>query len=222
MKIAVVSFPGSNCDRDMVFALEQAGLQPELVWHSVGSLDGFAGAVIPGGFSYGDYLRAGALAKFSPVMAPLAEMAAQGLPVLGVCNGFQILTEAGLLPGALLPNINMKFLCQPVNLRVEQPDLGFEVGQVFQLPIAHGEGCYYVPPEVLADIEAGGQIALRYCSPDGELVEAYNPNGSVMAIAAVTNPTANVLGMMPHPERYSHLALGSEVGLSFLRGFLGR
>jgi phosphoribosylformylglycinamidine synthase len=222
MKIAVISFPGSNCDRDMVFGLEQAGFEPELVWHSATALDSFAGAVVPGGFSYGDYLRAGALAKFSPVMAPLAEMAAQGLPVLGVCNGFQILTEAGLLPGALLPNIKMKFLCQPVFLRVEQPGLGLEPGEVFELPIAHGEGCYYAAPEVLAGLEASGQIALRYCSPAGELSDAWNPNGSLAAIAGVSNSAGNVLGMMPHPERYAHPALGSAVGQRFLRGFLER
>ncbi|MEJ5165788.1 MAG: phosphoribosylformylglycinamidine synthase subunit PurQ [Thermoanaerobaculia bacterium] len=220
MKVAVIVFPGSNCDFDVYYALKEvSGIPAELVWHKEKSLKGFNGAVLPGGFSYGDYLRAGAIAKFSPVMEEVKKFALEGKPVLGICNGFQILTEAGILPGALLRNKNLKFLCQDVYLRVENKNPIFmkylKEGDVIKLPIAHMDGNYFCDEETLKDLIEKGQIAFRYSSPDGEIKEnsKFNPNGSLYSIAGVLNREGNVLGMMPHPERYVEKLLGSKDGL---------
>lgn len=216
MRVAVIVFPGSNCDRDCVHALGLLGMEAELVWHRCESLRGFDAVVLPGGFSYGDYLRPGALARFSPVMAEVRRMAQEGKPVLGICNGFQILVEAGLLPGALLRNVGLKFICEPVCLRVERTDTPFtrrlRRGQVLRLPIAHFEGCYYAEPEVLEELERSGRVVLRYADPDGELSPGANPNGSLHHIAAVCNEGGNVVGMMPHPERACEELLGGTDG----------
>lgn len=222
--IAVVRFPGSNCDRDTCYVLaELLGAKVKLVWHrdSLGQVDA---VVLPGGFSYGDYLRSGALAARSPVMAEVRRFAARGGPVLGICNGFQVLTEAGLLPGQLARNPSLHFRCQPVYLRVEKRAAPFtsryQLGQVLRIPIAHNEGRYYAAPEVLEALEAGGQVVFRYCSASGELDEAANPNGSLHHIAGITNRAGNVLGMMPHPERASEALLGSSDGLALFQSLL--
>lgn len=217
MKCAVVVFPGSNCDVDCYHALTDVmGMDAEYVWHQSSDLSGFDAVVLPGGFTYGDYLRPGALARFSPVMEAVKRFAAAGGPVLGICNGFQILCEAGLLPGALIRNEGLKFRCRPVHLRVERVSTPFtralKPGQVIRLPIAHGEGNYRVDPETLRAMEARGQIVLRYCDPQGRLTAEANPNGSVGHIAAVCNEAGNVMGMMPHPERYVEGVLGGEDG----------
>lgn len=216
MKVAVLQFPGSNCDQDALWALRQAGLSPTLVWHTQTSLQGFDAAVLPGGFSFGDYLRAGALAKFSPVMQALQEFAHKGYPVVGICNGFQVLTEAGLLPGALLANTNLHFTCRPVWLRVERNDLAFtnryQVGQVLQIPIAHGEGRYYASESTLQSLEDHGQVVFRYVQHHGK---GGNPNGSLNDIAGIVNRAGNVLGLMPHPERATEALLGSQDGWPF-------
>jgi phosphoribosylformylglycinamidine synthase I len=209
MRFAVIVFPGSNCDEDAVRAVERATGEPaELVWHETATLDGFDAIIIPGGFAYGDYLRAGAIARFAPIMAAVRAHAEAGRTVLGICNGFQVLTEAGLLPGALLPNNHLQFRCDLVQLRVETTDTpftaDFQPSQLIQLPIAHGQGSYYVDADTLADLRAHDQIVFRY---HGE-----NPNGSVDAIAGIVNRRRNVLGMMPHPERAVHPLLGSADG----------
>ncbi len=212
MKVGVVVFPGSNCDADVRWAVEQVGGRAEFVWHQETRLAGFDAVILPGGFSYGDYLRCGAIARFSPVMAEVARFAEAGRPVLGICNGFQILTEAGLLPGALRRNAGLKFLCRPVHLRVENPDTawtrGLEPGAFLRLPIAHGEGNYYADPAELAELEAHRQVVFRYVD---------NPNGSANDIAGVCNRAGNVVGMMPHPERAVTDLLGGTDG----RGILG-
>lgn len=220
MKVAVIVFPGSNCDFDVYYALKEvSGIPAELVWHKEKSLKGFNGVVLPGGFSYGDYLRAGAIAKFSPVMEEVKKFALEGKPVLGICNGFQILTEAGILPGALLRNKNLKFLCQDVYLRVENKNPIFmkylKEGDVIKLPIAHMDGNYFCDEVTLKDLIKNKQIAFRYSSPDGEIKEnsKFNPNGSLFSIAGIFSRGGNVLGMMPHPERYVEKLLGSKDGL---------
>lgn len=224
MKVAVIVFPGSNCDFDVYYALKEvAGIPAQLVWHKEKSLKGFNGVVLPGGFSYGDYLRAGAIAKFSPVMEEVKRFALEGKPVLGICNGFQILTEAGILPGALLRNKNLKFLCQDVYLRVENKNPVFmkylKKGDVIKLPIAHMDGNYYCDEKTLKELIENKQIAFRYSTPSGEVKEnsKYNPNGSLHSIAGILNREGNVLGMMPHPERYVEKMLGSSDGLSIFR-----
>ncbi|KIX84471.1 phosphoribosylformylglycinamidine synthase subunit PurQ [Thermus filiformis] len=217
MRFAVVQFPGSNCDRDALFAFQVAGLKAELVPHTETDLSRFDGVFLPGGFTYGDYLRPGALAKFAPVMGEVERLARRGHPVIGVCNGFQILTEAGLLPGALLANLNLHFTCKEVHVRVERADLPFtrayRQGQVLRLPIAHAEGRYYADPETLERLEGEGRVVFRYSGPKGEVSEAYNPNGSLNGIAGIVNERGNVLGMMPHPERAVHEVLGGTDGL---------
>ena len=218
MKFAVVVFPGSNCDHDAYHAAKHVlGQDAEFIWHKDADLKGADVVILPGGFSYGDYLRTGAIARFSPVMKAVGEFAAAGGPVLGICNGFQILLEAGLIPGAMLRNRSVKFQCEHVHLRVEQIDTPFTCacrpGEVLTLPIAHGEGNYFAPPEVVARLEANRQVVFRYTTASGVLDDAANPNGSVSAIAGLCNEARNVVGLMPHPERACESALGSADGL---------
>jgi len=225
MKFAILRFPGSNCDQDCVFALNAIpGASADYVWHKDTSLAGFDAVVIPGGFSYGDYLRCGAIARFSPIMKPLKEFAASGGPVLGICNGFQILCESGLLPGALVRNRDLHFLCKHVHLRVEQHNTRFTnaawTGQVLNIPIAHGEGCYFADDETLARLRTNGQVLLRYCDAQGNISDAANPNGSRENIAGIRNEAGNVFGLMPHPERACDPQLGSTDGLSIFQSIL--
>ncbi len=218
MNVGIVVFPGSNCDRDAFYAVETTdGMTARYLWHKDTTLPSQLDAVIlPGGFSYGDYLRSGAIARFSPIMRAVVEFARRGGLVLGICNGFQILTEAQLLPGALLRNAQQRFLCRQVFIRVENNQTPFttayEHGQVLAIPIAHGEGRYYAHPEVLNELEANGQIVFRYCDATGVINDASNPNGSLMNIAGITNRERNVLGLMPHPERACDAILGSTDG----------
>ena len=217
MRFGVIVFPGSNCDGDCYWALRDViGVDVEYVWHQERSLEGLDGVVLPGGFSYGDYLRAGAIARFAPVMQAVEAFAQAGGLVIGICNGFQILCEAGLLPGALVRNASLRFRCETVPVRVERTDTPFTLAcrkhEVLNLPIAHGEGRYFAPSELLETLEAKGQVVLRYCTPAGEVTAAANPNGSVNNIAAVTNERGNVLGMMPHPERRVEEILGGVDG----------
>jgi phosphoribosylformylglycinamidine synthase len=223
MKFGVIVFPGANCDRDVAYVTRDLLGQPtRMVWHDDSDLSDLDVVVVPGGFSYGDYLRCGAIARFSPALQATLAHARQGKLVIGICNGFQILTEAGLLPGALVRNQGMQFICDRVSLRVERADLpwtqGYQPGQVITLPIAHGEGCYYADVQTLADLEDQGQVVLRYCSPIGELESGANPNGSLNHIAGICNPQGNVLGLMPHPERAADALLGSLDGLPMLAG----
>jgi len=229
MKFGVVQFPGSNCDDDAVYAIGSVIGQPvELIWHQSEQLSGFDALIIPGGFSYGDYLRTGAIARFSPVMKAVGKFARSGGLVLGVCNGFQILLEAGLLPGAMLRNQRLRFLCRQVHIRVETTDTPFTCaarpGQVLKVPIAHMDGNYFCDAAALADLERNHQIVFRYVHPDGrdagpEDFDA-NPNGSLAAIAGICNRARNVAGLMPHPERASDAALGSADGLVILRSMV--
>jgi len=217
VKFGVVIFPGSNCDFDTVHALRDVvGRPTEVLWHKDHDLKGVDCVVLPGGFSYGDYLRSGAIARFSPLMQEVREFADRGGLVLGICNGFQVLLELGLLPGAMLRNKNLKFLCQFVTIRVENAGTRFtnagRPGQVLRIPIAHFDGNYYADREALADIERRGQVVFRYCDPAGELTSASNVNGSLQAIAGLMNERGNVMGMMPHPERASEAILGSVDG----------
>jgi len=217
VKCAIVVFPGSNCDRDMAWVTEHILQQPtRLVWHGETDLGEADLVILPGGFSYGDYLRCGALARFSPVMGAVVRHAQAGKWVLGVCNGFQILTEAGLLPGTLMRNRELRFICDQVAVRVERRDLAwtcqYDVNQILTLPIAHGEGCYYAEPPVLQELEQRRQVVFRY--------HGTNPNGSVAEIAGICNPQGNVLGMMPHPERASDADLGGTDGLGLFQGLL--
>jgi phosphoribosylformylglycinamidine synthase len=225
MKFAIVVFPGSNCDHDAYHAAKHVlGQEAEFVWHKETSLKGADVVVLPGGFSHGDYLRTGAIARFSPVMTAVTEFARAGGPVLGICNGFQILCEAGLLPGAMLRNRDLKFHCAHVHVRVEQTDTPFTSraarGQVLSLPIAHGEGNYYADPAVISELEASGRVIFRYTSPEGDVVEAANPNGAVNAIAGICSTQRNVVGLMPHPERACEPVLGSADGLVLFESVL--
>jgi phosphoribosylformylglycinamidine synthase len=210
-RIAVLVFPGSNDDRDAAIALEGLGAEPMLVWHAEPDLPEVAAVVLPGGFSYGDYLRCGAIARFSPVMRAVAGFAGEGGPVLGICNGFQILCEAGLLPGVLRPNMSLSFVCRDVTVRVDRVAPPFmsrcEPGQQLTIPVKHGEGCYFADGALLTELEANDQIVLRYTD---------NPNGSIGDIAAVTNEAGNVLGLMPHPEHAVDELLGSSDGALIL------
>jgi phosphoribosylformylglycinamidine synthase I len=225
MKFAVIVFPGSNCDHDAYHAATAVlGQQAEMIWHKDTDLKGADVVVLPGGFAHGDYLRTGAMARFSPVMRSVQAFAARGGPVIGICNGFQVLLESGLLPGAMLRNTGLKYRCEHINVRVEQTDTSFTCGaapgQVLRIPIGHGEGNYYAPPDVIDSLETNRQVLFRYCAPDGEITEASNPNGSVHAIAGICNERRNVVGMMPHPERACEAALGGTDGLVILESIV--
>jgi phosphoribosylformylglycinamidine synthase subunit PurQ / glutaminase len=225
MRIAVITFPGSNCDHDCYRALKLIeGVQPEFRWHRETDLGSVDAVILPGGFSYGDYLRAGAIARFSPVMEAVVDFARGGGLVAGMCNGFQILCEAGLLPGALLRNRNLRFRSHDVFLRVETRRTPFtaryEKGQVLRIPIAHGEGSFHAEPEILAELEGENRIVFRYCTAEGELAPEANPNGSAHHIAGIVNDRGNVLGMMPHPERAVEPILGSSDGLPFFESLV--
>ena len=214
----VIVFPGSNCDHDAYHAAKDVlGQEAEYIWHKDTDLKGADVVILPGGFAHGDYLRCGAMARFSPIMREVAAFAARGGPVLGICNGFQVLLEAGLLPGAMLRNRSLKFQCEHVHVRVEQTDTPFTLacarGQVLRIPIAYGEGNYFADPDVIARLEANRQVIFRYTNASGELDEAANPNGSASAIAGLCNDARNVVGLMPHPERACESALGSADGL---------
>ena len=218
MKFAIAVFPGSNCDHDAYHAVKHVlGHDAVFVWHKETSLTGADAVILPGGFSHGDYLRTGAIARFSPVMDAVRAFAEAGGPVLGICNGFQILLEAGLLPGAMLRNAGLKFRCEHVHLRVEQIDTPFTAlctsGQLLRVPIAHGEGNYVADPEVIAALEDNRQVVLRYATAAGEVTDDANPNGSVNNIAGICSPGRNIVGLMPHPERACEPALGSRDGL---------
>lgn len=217
MKFGVVVFPGSNCDHDAWYAVAQNLRQPaEFIWHDASTVGDVDAVILPGGFSYGDYLRCGAIARFSPVMNAVKKFAADGGLVLGVCNGFQILTESGLLPGALLRNAGLKFICKDVALRVETTDSAFteagEKGSIVHFPIAHGEGCYVADERTLDELEAEDRVVFRYID---------NPNGSARDIAGILNKQRNVLGMMPHPERATEPLMGSSDGMLVLKSMLG-
>ena len=215
VRIGITIFPGSNCDRDALYAVERMGAEPVELWHADADLKGSDAVIVPGGFSYGDYLRPGAIARFAKVMAALEDFARSGGPVLGVCNGFQVLTEAHLLPGALLRNAGMRFVCRRVRVRVEATETPWtsscEPGEELTLPVAHNEGNYFADPLTLEQIEADDRVVLRYLE---------NPNGSANDIAGVCNEGRNVVGIMPHPERASDPALGSEEGIRILRSIL--
>jgi len=225
MRWAVVQFPGSNCDQDVVHVLKNVLAQEvDYVWHKETSLGGAEAVVLPGGFSYGDYLRCGAIARFSPIMPAVKEAAAQGKTVLGICNGFQILCEAGLLPGVLVRNNSLHFRCETVTVRVEQTGSRFasqyRKGQVLRLPIAHGEGHYVADGATLDALFAQNQVLFTYCDPQGRATPEANPNGSQRHIAGITNQAGNVLGLMPHPERASEKILGSDDGLGLFASIL--
>jgi phosphoribosylformylglycinamidine synthase I len=218
MTFAVIVFPGSNCDHDAYHAAKHVlGHDARFIWHKDTSLQGADVVVLPGGFSHGDYLRTGAIARFSPVMKTVTEFAGEGGPVIGICNGFQVLLECGLLPGAMLRNRDVKFHCEFLGVRVEQTDTPFtsrcRPGQVLQLPIAHGEGNYYAPPDVVDTLERERRVVFRYATQDGAVTPEANPNGSINNIAGICSERRNVVGLMPHPERACEAALGSADGL---------
>ncbi len=225
MKSAVITFPASNCDRDAITTLQKLGSKVQNVWHQETSLaDDLDLIVIPGGFSYGDYLRSGAMAAISPIMLEVKRLAEKGVKVLGICNGFQILTEAGLLPGVLLRNKQTKFSCRSVYLRVENNDNSFtqlyKKHETISIPIAHADGNYFAPPEVLKRLEDNGGIAFRYVDKNGNVTDDSNPNGSMLNIAGVINDKRNVLGMMPHPERAIDADTGSIDGVMLFKSLL--
>ncbi len=225
MRFSVTVFPGSNCDHDCEYVVRNVMGQPvEMVWHKETDLRNPDCVVVPGGFSYGDYLRTGAIARFSPVMKSVATFAAKGGLVIGICNGFQILCEAGLLPGALLRNKNLQFICQNVYIKAERTDTPFtnacQKGQVLKIPIAHGEGNYFIDPAGLEKLKGNGQIVVRYCDPKGNLTAEANPNGSLDNIAGICNEKGNVFGLMPHPDRSGEDMLGSHDGQFIWRSIL--
>jgi phosphoribosylformylglycinamidine synthase len=217
-RTAVVVFPGSNCDMDCVRSLEAAtGRRPDMVWHKDSRMDNYDLTVLPGGFSYGDYLRTGAIARFSPVMTEVVRLARRGNHVIGICNGFQILTEAGLLPGALIRNRYLKYICKDIFVRVENARTpfsgGYRKGQILRIPISHGEGCYYADPGTLKELQDRDRVVFRYSDPEGKVAPDESPNGSLDAIAGIVNGPGNVLGLMPHPERAAEEILGCTDGL---------
>ncbi|MCX7845110.1 MAG: phosphoribosylformylglycinamidine synthase I [Dictyoglomaceae bacterium] len=224
MRVGIVVFPGTNCDYDTFWALELVGLNPIFLWHKEKDLKNVSAVILPGGFSYGDYLRAGAIARFSPLIDKIFEFAEKGGLVLGICNGFQILLEMGLLPGAMLPNDTNTFICKSVYLKVENNNTPFlrrySVGEILKMPIAHKEGRYYIPEKDLLYLESEKQVVLRYVGPMGELDWKFNPNGSVNNIAGIVNRKRNVMGLMPHPERAVEKLLGSDSGLKLFLSFL--
>ncbi|MCU0770719.1 MAG: phosphoribosylformylglycinamidine synthase subunit PurQ [Verrucomicrobia bacterium] len=225
MHFAVIQFPGSNCDQDCVHVMRRVcGQGARLVWHKDSSLGTADAVLVPGGFSYGDYLRTGSIARFSPVMQAVQQFAAHGGPVLGICNGFQILCEAGLLPGALVRNRSLQFRCEPVFLKTATSDSPFTnqipADRLLRIPIAHGDGCYYADPATLDRLRANRQVLWQYADAAGQLTEESNPNGSVENIAGVCNEGRNVAGLMPHPERASEAILGSEDGLLIFRSLI--
>jgi phosphoribosylformylglycinamidine synthase len=225
MKFAIVVFPGSNCDHDTEHVTRHVlGQETELVWHKDTSLGGADAVILPGGFAHGDYLRTGAIARFSPIMREVSRFAAAGGPVLGICNGFQVLLEAGLLPGAMLRNRSLHFRCEFLHVRVEQTDTPFtgtcHAGQLMRMPIAHGDGNYYAEPDVIARLEENRQVVFRYVSSTGEATDESNPNGSVHNIAGICNEARNVVGLMPHPERACELAVGSADGLAVFKSMV--
>ena len=227
MKFGIVTFPGSNCDYDAYRAVVEAlGEEAVYLWHKEHDLQSCDVVILPGGFSYGDYLRAGAIARFSPIMREVVAHAERGAPVLGICNGFQIACEAGLLPGALLRNASLKFVCAPISLRVESAATGFtsayEAGQVITLPIAHGDGRYSADDATLDRLEGEGRVVFRYAPDTLQATESYNPNGSMRDIAGIVNARGNVLGMMPHPERAVDPLLGPAEGLPLFESILHR
>jgi len=225
IRIGIIVFPGSNCDRDCYHAATKVlGASAEFVWHKAETLPQLDAVIIPGGFSYGDYLRTGAIARFSPVMAAVARFAENGGLVLGICNGFQILLEAGLLPGVMMRNTSLSFICKDMHVRVENTATPFtgrcRSGQVLTLPIAHAEGNYYTDAVTLSSLKARNQVVFRYCTVEGEVGPGANPNGSLDNIAGITNANGNVLGMMPHPERCADALLGNEDGRLILLSLL--
>jgi len=225
MKFAVIVFPGSNCDHDAYYAAEHVlGQQAEFIWHKDASLNGADVVILPGGFAYGDYLRTGAIAHFAPVMQSVKRFAASGGLVLGICNGFQILCESGLLPGALMRNAGLKYICKQVHLRTETADSPFTStltkGQVLAIPIGHMEGNYFCDESTLAALKREDRIAFRYATPSGEITPEANPNGSLENIAGVLSEGRNVLGMMPHPDRSSELLLGSADGFPIFQSMI--
>ena len=225
MRFAVIVFPGTWSDHDCQYVLHDVlGQEADLVWHREDDLSGYDCIVLPGGFSYGDYLRCGAIARFSPVMEAVARHAEAGRPVIGICNGFQILCEAGLLPGALVRNDSLQFRCEDADLRVENVTTPFtslaKTGDVLRVPISHGEGSYYADEATLDALEATGRVAFRYCTPEGAITPEANPNGSLRNIAGIVNERGNVLGMMPHPERAGEALMGGSDGLVLWRSVI--
>lgn len=227
VRIGVVVFPGSNCDRDTQHALDLAGAEPVALWHEQASLDSVAAVVLPGGFAYGDYLRAGVIARFSPIMGAVADFAAAGGLVLGICNGFQVLAEAGLVPGALLRNASLRFAGRQVVIAPERLETAFTSALAsrgaLRMPVAHGEGCYFADEATLDALEGDGQVLFRYVDADGEPAapgDPANPNGSLRAIAGVMNRAGNVAGLMPHPERAAEAILGSADGMGIVRSLV--
>jgi phosphoribosylformylglycinamidine synthase len=225
MKFGIPVYPGSNCERDVGWVIEKV-LEEEIVylWHEERKISGIDCVIIPGGFSYGDYLRAGAMAKLSPISEAIYEFAQKGGLVMGICNGFQILLEMGLLPGAMLPNKTLSFICEFVNLKVENSETPFTnlytKGEIISIPIAHAEGNFTCSDDVLQEIESNGQVVLRYCSPEGDVKEEFNPNGSRNNIAGIINRRGNVFGLMPHPERASEALLGSTDGYKMFKSII--
>ena len=226
MKIGILVFPGSNCDHDAFHVIDAIAQQPvTFLWHASEDLQGCDAILVPGGFAYGDYLRTGALARFAPVMGSVKKFAAAGGPVMGICNGFQILCEAGLLPGALMRNAGLRYICKQIHLRTETNDSPFTQtlarGEVLRMPIGHMEGNYFCDEATLAELKRGDRIAFRYSTPSGEVTTAANPNGSLENIAGILNEGRNVLGMMPHPDRSSEALLGSADGFKLFQGLIG-
>lgn len=218
MKFGIVVFPGSNCDQDCFYVIKDVLNRPvKYIWHKDKGLNNFDCLILPGGFSYGDYLRTGAIARFSPIMERISEFARRGKAIIGICNGFQILLEAGLLPGAMVRNKNLHFICKYVFIKVENNRTPFtnfcEKNQILKIPIAHNEGNYYIDKEKFAELKRNRQIVFRYCSREGATTNEFNPNGAIDNIAGIINKKGNILGMMPHPERSSESALGSGDGL---------